>query len=127
MLLVGSRLLTAVDVALTLSHRPVRLTLVSRHGRLPQSHSGTPAAASAPGELPWSPVGLLRAIRAAAAGTDDWRSGGRRPAPAHAGLWRSLNVDAQAQFMRHLTLILEHPPPPDGAGGSRPALGAAAG
>ena len=101
-LLVGSGL-TAVDVALTLSHRPVRLTLVSRHGRLPQSHSGTPAAASAPGELPSSPVGLLRAIRAAAAGTDDWRSvvDGLRPRTQE--LWRSLDVDAQAQFMRHLT------------------------
>src|SRR5581483_7153763 len=100
-LLVGSGL-TAVDVALTLSHRPVRLTLVSRHGLLPQAHSGTPAPPSPPAELPSTPVGLLRAIRAAAAGTDDWRSvvDGLRPRTQE--LWRNLGAEAQAQFMRHL-------------------------
>ena len=101
-LLVGSGL-TAVDVALTLSRRPVRLTLVSRHGLLPQPHSGKPAPPAAPEQLPLSPVGLLRAIRAAAAGSDDWRSvvDGLRPRTQE--LWGSLGVDAQAQFMRHLT------------------------
>ncbi|HEY0414752.1 MAG TPA: FAD/NAD(P)-binding protein [Gaiellaceae bacterium] len=100
-LLVGSGL-TAVDVALSLSARPVRLTLLSRHGLLPQPHSDTPVAPSPPGELPTTPVELLRAIRAAIAGSDDWRSvvDGLRPRTQE--LWRGLGVDAQAQFMRHL-------------------------
>ena len=101
-LLVGSGL-TAVDVALTLSRRPLRLTLVSRHGLLPQPHSGTPAPPVVPDQLPPSPVGLLRALRAAAADSDDWRSVVDGLRPQTQDLWGSLDVDAQAQFMRHLT------------------------
>jgi uncharacterized NAD(P)/FAD-binding protein YdhS len=99
--LIGSGL-TAIDVALTLSGRPVRLHAVSRHGLLPHAHQDPPSVPVQPA-IDARP-GLSRLIctlRAASAETGDWRAviDGLRPRTQR--LWQGLTAEEQQRFLRH--------------------------
>jgi uncharacterized NAD(P)/FAD-binding protein YdhS len=99
-ILIGSGL-TAVDVVLSLSRRPRRIRLVSRHGLLPHAHAPAAPPLQAVVEGRHGPARLLRALRAAAAEGNDWRSivDGLRPSTQR--LWHDLGPNGQAQALRH--------------------------
>jgi uncharacterized NAD(P)/FAD-binding protein YdhS len=103
-LLVGTSL-TAVDVLLSLlarGHRG-RVHLLSRHGLLPNAHQ-TPS--SPPLEFEHLPEGrlcpLVRLLREAAAGTDDWRAAVDGLRPHTHRLWRALPDPERRRFARHV-------------------------
>ncbi len=98
--LIGSGL-TAVDVALSLSRRPIRIHLVSRHGLLPHAHAPAAPPLQAVVDGRHGPVRLLRALRAAVGEGNDWRSivDGLRPSTQR--LWHDLGPEGQAQLLRH--------------------------
>ncbi len=100
--------LTAVDLALVLAdagHRgPIRL--VSRHGLLPAVHADGPLparpAAIAPGDPGSDRIrSIARALRADAAGADDWRQAVDALRPVTVALWRGLPVAERRRFLRH--------------------------
>lgn len=118
-LLIGTGL-TAVDVALSLSHAGRRdLTAVSRHGLLPQPHR--PAAAPAPvataqaatlAALPEllaarSLATMVRTLRAIAGRTGDWRAVLDALRPHWDALWQGLPEPDQRRFLRHLARYWE--------------------
>lgn len=109
-LIVGSGL-SAVDLALSVTERwpQVRVTLLSRRGRLPAAHARD-------AQLPADGLAELiadlqrrpelnrwtRLVREACAETDDWRSvvdGLRHATPR---LWQALDTSDQRRFLRHL-------------------------
>jgi uncharacterized NAD(P)/FAD-binding protein YdhS len=94
--------LTMVDVALTLARdRRARITAVSRHGLLPQTHGE--AAATAPCIMSArTTTELVRAVRVAASKEEDWRSVVDALRPVTADLWRSLPPSEQRRFLRHV-------------------------
>jgi uncharacterized NAD(P)/FAD-binding protein YdhS len=98
--LIGSGL-TAVDIALSLSRRPIRIHLVSRHGLLPHAHAPAAPPLQTVVDGRHGPARLLRALRAAAANGNDWRSivDGLRPGTQR--LWHDLGPEGQAQLLRH--------------------------
>ncbi|MCI0363817.1 MAG: FAD/NAD(P)-binding protein [Phycisphaerales bacterium] len=112
-LLLGTGL-TMVDIAIALQSQghQGKVTAVSRRGLLPQSHRSPvkpPEYRLSPAEVsrwPRSAVGLLRRVRfeiiQAAATGEDWRAVLNALRPGTSNLWRSLDSDEQARFLRHL-------------------------
>ena len=109
--------LTAVDTVLSLSQQPRRapITLVSRHGLLPQAHAATPLSpvdlTSVVSELVSAPGGvraltLLRRlrhkVRELAPTGGDWRSVVDGLRPHTALLWRSMPLAERRQFLTRL-------------------------
>jgi uncharacterized NAD(P)/FAD-binding protein YdhS len=109
--------LTAVDAVLSLSQQPRRapITLVSRHGLLPQSHAATPVSpvdlTSMVAELVAAPGGvsarallhqLRRKARELAATGADWRSVVDGLRPHTTLLWRSMATAERQQFLTRL-------------------------
>jgi uncharacterized NAD(P)/FAD-binding protein YdhS len=109
--------LTAVDTVLSLNQQPRRapITLVSRHGLVPQAHAANPAApvdlnsliseiVAAPGVV--SAHGLLRQlrrkVRELAPTGGDWRSVVDGLRPHTATLWRSMPLAERQQFLARL-------------------------
>ena len=104
-LLVGAGL-TAVDVALTLTadgDRNAPITLVSRRGQLPLTHTET-AAPPTPTLLDDCATlrDVVRAVRAEAARAGDWRAVVDGLRPYLDQLWVALTPDEQDAFLRHL-------------------------
>ncbi|MFD2261329.1 FAD/NAD(P)-binding protein [Lacibacterium aquatile] len=103
-LLVGTGL-TMIDVALTLagSGHTAPMLAVSRHGLLPQPH--LPIRAAAPpvqfADLPASPLGILRWLRAKAREGGDWGPWVDALRPVTQALWRSWSGAERARFLRH--------------------------
>ncbi len=103
-LLVGSGL-TAVDVALTLSRADRPITLVSRHGWLPATHTRTPRPALVldAGDLPNTLAGtrrLLHQLVAECGATGDWRPAVDGIRPHAQRLWASWPEADRAEFLR---------------------------
>lgn len=103
-LLVGTGL-TMIDVALTLagSGHTAPMLAVSRHGLLPNGH--LPVRAAAPpvqfADLPASPLGILRWLRAKAREGGDWRPWVDALRPVTQALWRSWSTAERGRFLRH--------------------------
>lgn len=103
-LLIGTGL-TAIDVAVALRHEghggPI--TMLSRHGRLPQAHaSSTPRPLS---DLPAafaSPRGALRWVRAQIETGDEWRAIVDSLRPHTVAIWRRWSLAQRGAFLRHL-------------------------
>ncbi|MFO0810403.1 MAG: FAD/NAD(P)-binding protein [Gemmataceae bacterium] len=118
-LILGSGL-TAVDAVLSLSQRPrtAPITLVSRHGLLPQSHAATPVPpadlSALVNRLIATPGGpraatLARELRAAVRERPgaDWRSVVDGLRPHTATLWQALSAGERRRFLAHLRPIWE--------------------
>jgi uncharacterized NAD(P)/FAD-binding protein YdhS len=103
-LLIGTGL-TAVDVALSLTavDRSAPVTAVSRRGLLPLSHTRA-AAPSAPTALGHcrSLRDVVRAVRASAGTSDDWRATVDGLRPRLDQLWSAFTPTEQEAFLRHL-------------------------
>ena len=109
-LLVGSGL-TSIDVGISLRERGFKgkIHLLSRHGLLPQQHR---SKASEPWQVFWDDTsprtarGLLRLIRSQLRRAEyehaDWRSVIDSLRPDAQKVWRSLPVQEQRRFLRHL-------------------------
>jgi uncharacterized NAD(P)/FAD-binding protein YdhS len=102
-LLIGAGL-TAVDVALTLTvDRAAPVVAVSRRGLLPLSHT---AAATAPRKPALDDCARLRdvvrAVRAAAGASADWRTVVDGLRPDLDRLWSAFSPTEQDAFLRHL-------------------------
>lgn len=102
--------LTAVDVLLELSVRwpQAEFTAISRHGLLPEAHLQAAAAPSGDsGELVESMHESpdihhwLRLLREALSHERDWRTILDSLRPHTSGLWRELDVEQRARFLRH--------------------------
>lgn len=95
-LVVGTGL-TFVDVALSLtSISGTRVTGLSRHGLLPETHRPLRTVPAAP-DLD-SPLEVLRWIRSQG---DGWREAFAALRPVTSRLWVTLGADGQRQFLRH--------------------------
>jgi uncharacterized NAD(P)/FAD-binding protein YdhS len=109
--------LTAVDTVISLSQQPRRapITLVSRHGLLPQTHAATPVPpldlTSLVSELVAAPGGvraqtllrsLRRKVRALAPAGGDWRSVVDGLRLHTALLWRSMAPAERRRFLARL-------------------------
>jgi uncharacterized NAD(P)/FAD-binding protein YdhS len=103
-LLIGSGL-TAIDVAVALRHEGHRgpITMLSRHGRLPQPHAPvTPRPLSAlPSDFS-SPRGALHWVRAQIAAGEEWRAVIDSLRPHTVAIWRGWTLEQRATFLRHL-------------------------
>lgn len=100
-LLLGSGL-TAADVALSLLARGAqRITMLSRHGFLPQGHCslpGGPSPAGAPAAAGAATVrAALRAFRA-----QDWRNAMAALRPHTEAIWQAWPDKERRRFLRHL-------------------------
>jgi uncharacterized NAD(P)/FAD-binding protein YdhS len=102
---VGSGL-TMIDqlMSLTDSGHAGPVTVVSRHGLLPQAHlvpASRPdaAALSAAEDVPLSD--MMRALRIAARSSPDWRSAVDGLRPVTQRLWQSMSDDKRRRFLRH--------------------------
>jgi uncharacterized NAD(P)/FAD-binding protein YdhS/predicted metal-dependent enzyme (double-stranded beta helix superfamily) len=102
--------LTAADLIVEASARGHRgpIYAISRHGLLPHPHRPTNALSQPPlAEVPRSARALLRSLREAAKRTDregdDWRSVIDSIRPMTQSIWRSLDQNERARFLRHLT------------------------
>ena len=104
-LLVGAGL-TAVDVALTLTAggaRDAPITLVSRRGQLPLTHTEHAAPPAVPALDDCTTLrDVVRAVRAEAARAGDWRAVVDGMRPHLDQLWAALTPDEQDAFLRHL-------------------------
>ncbi|MFF4495912.1 FAD/NAD(P)-binding protein [Streptomyces sp. NPDC001546] len=105
-LLVGTGL-TMVDVALTLTRAGRTVQAVSRHGLLPQPHTGSPLP-TAPPLTPDPGAGLhqlrralLRHVSACRRSHGDWRVGIDSLRPVTAELWQQLPLTDRIRFLRH--------------------------
>ena len=131
--------LTAVDTVLSLSQQPRRapITLVSRHGLLPQAHAATPVSpvdlTSLVSELVAAPGGvrahtllrqLRRKVRELATTGGDWRSVVDGLRPHTALLWRSMPPDRAPAVSYSSPSFLGGASSPDGADGRRALSGA---
>lgn len=109
--------LTAVDTVLSLTQQPrsAPITLVSRHGLLPQAHAATPVSpvdlSSLVSELIAAPGGvrarpllrqLRRRVRELATTAGDWRSVVDGLRPHTALLWRSMPTAERQRFLARL-------------------------
>jgi uncharacterized NAD(P)/FAD-binding protein YdhS len=103
-LLIGSGL-TAIDVAIALRQEGHRgpVSMLSRHGRLPQAHAPvTPRPlASLPAALT-SPRGALRWVRERIAAGEEWRAVVDSLRPHTVAIWRGWSLAQRATFLRHL-------------------------
>lgn len=95
--------LTMVDAVLALQRRGHRgrIHALSRHGLLPHVHGGTPGPAQ-PHIGALGVRGLLRALRACALATGDWRSPLDALRPLTQRIWRRLPDAERRRFLRHL-------------------------
>ncbi len=104
-LLIGAGL-TAVDVALTLTadgDRNAPITLVSRRGQLPLTHTESAALPTATLLDDCATLrDVVRAVRAEAARAGDWRAVVDGLRPYLDRLWVALTPDEQDAFLRHL-------------------------
>jgi uncharacterized NAD(P)/FAD-binding protein YdhS len=97
--------LTAIDVAVALRHEGHRgpITMLSRHGRLPQAHApSTPRPLT---ELPSAfatPRGALRWIRAQIEAGGEWRAIVDSLRPHTVAIWRGWSIAQRGAFLRHL-------------------------
>ncbi|MDP9193521.1 MAG: FAD/NAD(P)-binding protein [Acidobacteriota bacterium] len=103
-LLIGTGL-TAIDVAVALRHEGHRgpITMLSRHGRLPQAHA--PSTPRPLAELPArfaSPRGALRWVRAQVEAGGDWRAIIDSLRPHTVAIWRGWSIGQRGAFLRHL-------------------------
>jgi uncharacterized NAD(P)/FAD-binding protein YdhS len=108
-LLIGTGL-TALDVALTLSGRGRRASVlaVSRRGLLPQPHvERQPQADRGFAYHGTDASGLLRAVRQYATTQPDWRSAVDTLRPQLDQLWWQLSVEARRRFLRHVAAYWE--------------------
>ncbi len=103
-LLVGTGL-TAVDVALTLTAggRTAPVVAVSRRGLLPLSHTATASPPRRPDLDDCARLrDVIRAVRAAAGESGDWRAVVDGMRPHLDRLWGALTSAEQEAFLRHL-------------------------
>jgi uncharacterized NAD(P)/FAD-binding protein YdhS len=115
-LVLGSGL-TAVDAVLALTRRPrgAPVTLVSRHGLLPQAHTATPGKPvdlralvsgllDAPGGVTARALlrGLRYTVRELAQAGADWRGVVDGLRPHTAALWQAMPPDQRRRFLAHL-------------------------
>ncbi|MFL6245251.1 MAG: FAD/NAD(P)-binding protein [Thermoanaerobaculia bacterium] len=101
-LLIGSGL-TAVDVAVALRHEGHRgrITMLSRHGRLPQAHA--PVTPRPLAFVPFStPLGALRWVREQIAAGEEWRAVVDSLRPHTVTIWRAWSLAQRGAFLRHL-------------------------
>ena len=96
--------LTLVDVALTVTRANPKTTVhaVSRHGLLPQRHLSSDPRRPVHVEIPSGPLDmatLLRTVRRAVAGTDDWRDVVDSLRPQIPWLWSRLPHDERELFL----------------------------
>lgn len=103
-LLIGSGL-TAIDVAVALRHEGHRgtITMLSRHGRLPQPHApSTPRPLAEVSAEFATPRGALRWVRSRIANGDEWRAVVDSLRPHTVAIWRRWSLAQRASFLRHL-------------------------
>jgi uncharacterized NAD(P)/FAD-binding protein YdhS len=104
-LLVGAGL-TAIDVVLTLAadrSRDAPITAVSRRGQLPLTHTPIAAPPTAPDLGDCATLrDIVRAVRAEAARTGDWRAVVDGLRPHLDQMWTAFTPDEQDAFLRHL-------------------------
>jgi uncharacterized NAD(P)/FAD-binding protein YdhS len=104
-LLIGAGL-TAIDVALTLTadgRRDSPITMVSRRGQLPLTHTATAAPAAAPILDNCRTLrDVVRAVRAEAGRVSDWRAVVDGLRPHLDQLWTAFTPAEQDAFLRHL-------------------------
>lgn len=104
-LLIGAGL-TAVDVALTLTadgRRDAPITLVSRRGQLPLTHTVRAAPPTAPALDDCATLrDVVRAVRESAAQAGDWRAVVDGMRPYLDRLWVAFTPAEQDAFLRHL-------------------------
>lgn len=100
--------LTALDIALDLASRGVKLPLraISRHGLLPQPHASGAASSvqTLPdlGAPPRTIRGLLSAVRQAARSSGDWRGVVGSLRGITPDLWKELDPVERSRFLRHV-------------------------
>jgi uncharacterized NAD(P)/FAD-binding protein YdhS len=100
--------LTALDIALDLAGRGVKLPLraVSRHGQLPHPHTPAKIGPHPPAELvdpPLTARGLVRAVRRATKSLNgNWHGAVGALRPATAGIWEEMDVAERSRFLRHV-------------------------
>jgi uncharacterized NAD(P)/FAD-binding protein YdhS len=95
--------LTMVDVALLLDAQGFagRIVAMSRRGLAPRAHAdGVPPTTRATRPEP-TPLALVRALRDRACEVD-WRAAVDEMRPFTQGLWRAMDVEDRARFLRHL-------------------------
>jgi uncharacterized NAD(P)/FAD-binding protein YdhS len=104
-LLIGAGL-TAVDVALTLTadgRRDAPITLVSRRGQVPLTHTVRAAPPAVPALDDCARLrDVVRAVRESAAQAGDWRAVVDGMRPYLDKLWVAFTPDEQEAFLRHL-------------------------
>lgn len=105
-MLIGSGL-TAIDMIMQLrsTGHTGQITLVSRHGQLPQRHAPAPCASSPliePGASPPTCTAYLRQFKAALKQGLPWRSGIDSLRTVTNRLWADLPQNERARFRRHL-------------------------
>jgi uncharacterized NAD(P)/FAD-binding protein YdhS len=106
-LLIGSGL-TSVDVILELRAKGFAGTIhvLSRRGFLPQRHAAVPLPQLASEEFPRTVRGLLRLIRLQVKSAEErgsnWRAVIDSLRPVTQQIWRSLPLEEQRRFLRHL-------------------------
>jgi len=104
-LLIGAGL-TAIDVALTLTadgRRDSPITMVSRRGQLPLTHTRTAAPAAIPDLDECRTLrDVVRAVRAEAGRVSDWRAVVDGLRPHLDRLWTTFTPAEQDSFLRHL-------------------------
>lgn len=107
--------LTMLDVAITLTgrHPGTVVHAISRRGLLPREHR-SPSGNGTPPSIPPSPLGgpvrlpgLIRRVRAAADGAADWQATVDALRPLVPDLWRSLTIEDQRLFLRHVARYWE--------------------
>jgi uncharacterized NAD(P)/FAD-binding protein YdhS len=104
-LLIGAGL-TAIDAALTLTadgRRDAPVTLVSRRGQLPLTHTEHAAPPAVPALDDCASLrDVVRAVRESAAQAGDWRAVVDGMRPHLDKLWVAFTPDEQDAFLRHL-------------------------
>lgn len=97
--------LTMVDQVMSLRRRGHRgrIHVVSRHGLLPQPHRVPRSEALPPAIVPGSaPLSeMMRRLRAAARGAEDWRSAIDGVRPVTQAIWQHLDLQERRRFLRH--------------------------
>ena len=97
--------LTALDIALDLASRGVKLPLraISRHGLLPQPHAASgPQPLPELGKPPRTIRGIVSAVRRAARSSGDWRGVVGSLRAITPDLWKELDPAERSRFLRHV-------------------------
>jgi uncharacterized NAD(P)/FAD-binding protein YdhS len=97
--------LTMVDQVMSLRRRGHRggIHVLSRHGLLPLPHQVPRSDPLPPAVVPgMGPLSMMmRSLRRAAAGADDWRSAVDGVRPVTQAIWQSLDMSERRRFLRH--------------------------